>query len=81
MTKLAEYYVWLFFIIIQALVYYSLEALRGVQGFVIDKQNGAPLAGVQLWIKDREARQFNTSKIGEFRRILLDGNYILMVND
>lgn len=58
---------------------YSLEALRGVQGFVIDKQNGAPLAGVQLRIKEREEREFNTTKNGEFRRILLDGDYILMV--
>ena len=64
----------------QALLSYSLEALRGVQGFVIDKQNGAPLAGVQLRIKEREARGFNTTKNGEFRRILLDGDYILMVN-
>jgi len=60
-------------------VYYTFEALRGVKGFVTDEVTGLPLGGVQLRIKDRESRDFNTTKLGEFWRILLDGNYTLLV--
>ena len=59
---------------------YTLEALRGVKGFVIAEENGEPLDGVQLRIKGRESREFNTTKHGEYWRILLDGNYTLLVN-
>ena len=59
---------------------YTLEALRGVKGFVKDEQSGQLLGGVQLRIKGRESREFNTTQDGEFRRILLDGDYVLIVN-
>jgi hypothetical protein len=60
-------------------VYYTLEALRGVKGFVSDALSGLPLGRVQLRIKGRESRDFNTTGQGEFWRILLDGNYTLLV--
>jgi len=58
---------------------YTLEALRGVKGFVKDEVTGLAVGGVQLRIKGREIREFNTTDQGEFWRILLDGNYILKV--
>lgn len=63
----------------KALIAYVFEALRGVKGFVSDAEDGRPLSDVQLYIKDRN-RDFNTTKDGEYWRILLDGNYTLQVN-
>lgn len=58
---------------------YLYEALRGVKGFVTDEVTGLPLRGVQLRVSGRDEREFNTTALGEFWRILLDGQYVLEV--
>lgn len=54
------------------------EALRGVKGFVIDGETGQPVGGVQLRVAGRD-RDFNTTRDGEYWRILLNGSYTLEV--
>lgn len=55
------------------------EALRGVKGFVIDGETGQLVGGAQLRVEGRD-RAFNTTKDGEYWRILLNGSYHLQVN-
>ena len=59
----------------QALLLFIYEVFRGVKGFVTDEA-GHPLQGVQLEVLNRD-RQFETTRRGEFWRILLNGSYTL----
>ncbi|XP_057665783.1 carboxypeptidase M-like isoform X3 [Diorhabda carinulata] len=61
----------------QALIKFLAEAHRGVQGFVMD-ENGNPLGKASLKIKLRDVG-FQTTKYGEFWRILLPGIYKMEV--
>ncbi|KAF5270611.1 hypothetical protein FQA39_LY01349 [Lamprigera yunnana] len=56
-----------------SLIKFLSEAHRGVHGFVMD-ENGNPLEKVSLKIKSRDIG-FQTTKYGEFWRILLPGIY------
>ncbi|KAF5296501.1 hypothetical protein FQR65_LT01490 [Abscondita terminalis] len=56
-----------------SLVKFLSEAHRGIQGFVMD-DNGNPLEKVSLKIKSRDIG-FQTTKYGEFWRVLLPGVY------
>ncbi|KAJ6640259.1 Carboxypeptidase M [Pseudolycoriella hygida] len=60
-----------------SLVKFLAEAHRGVQGFVMDT-NGAPIERASLKIKGRDVG-FQSTKYGEFWRILLPGIYKLEV--
>ncbi|CAG9774094.1 unnamed protein product [Ceutorhynchus assimilis] len=60
-----------------ALIKYLAEAHRGVQGFVFDEA-GNPVEKASLKIKTRDVG-FQTTKFGEFWRILLPGIYKLEV--
>lgn len=61
----------------QALVRFVGEAHRGVRGFVTDG-NGRPLENVAMKVKGRDA-PFQTTKHGEYWRILLPGYYRIEV--
>lgn len=61
-----------------SLVKFLAEAHRGVQGFVYD-QNGVPIEKASLKVKGRDVG-FQTTKYGEFWRILLPGVYKLEVS-
>ena len=61
----------------QPLIRFMGEAQRGVRGFVVD-QAGRPLENVAMKIKGRDA-PFQTTKHGEFWRILLPGYYRIEV--
>ncbi|XP_018561193.1 carboxypeptidase M isoform X2 [Anoplophora glabripennis] len=60
-----------------ALIKYLAEAHRGVQGFIVD-ENGNPIEKASLKIKSRDVG-FQSTKYGEFWRILLPGVYKLEV--
>lgn len=60
-----------------ALIKFLAEAHRGVQGFVVD-ENGNPIEKASLKIKGRDVG-FQSTKYGEFWRILLPGVYKLEV--
>ncbi len=60
-----------------SLVKFLAEAHRGVQGFVMDS-NGLPIERASLKIKGRDVG-FQSTKYGEFWRILLPGIYKLEV--
>lgn len=66
------------FCIFQALVKFLAEAHRGIHGFVMD-EHGNPVEKASLKIKQRDVG-FQTTKYGEFWRILLPGMYKLEVN-
>ncbi|CAB0016010.1 unnamed protein product [Nesidiocoris tenuis] len=59
------------------LIKFLAEAHRGVQGFVLD-ETGSPIEKASLKIKNRDVG-FQTTKYGEFWRILLPGVYKLEV--
>ncbi|XP_073982589.1 carboxypeptidase D isoform X2 [Rhodnius prolixus] len=59
------------------LVKFLAEAHRGIHGFVLD-ENGNPIEKASLKIKSRDVG-FQTTKYGEFWRILLPGVYKLEV--
>lgn len=65
-------------IFFQALIKYLAEAHRGVQGFVMD-EGGFPIEKASLKIKSRDVG-FQTTKYGEYWRILLPGVYKLEVS-
>ncbi|XP_067639261.1 carboxypeptidase D isoform X3 [Eurosta solidaginis] len=60
-----------------SMIKFLAEAHRGVQGFVLDP-SGAPIERAALKIKGRDVG-FQTTKYGEFWRILLPGYYKLEV--
>lgn len=60
-----------------SLVKFLAEAHRGVHGFVMD-ENGNPIEKASLKVKGRDVG-FQTTKYGEFWRILLPGYYKLEV--
>ncbi|XP_055389602.1 carboxypeptidase M isoform X6 [Condylostylus longicornis] len=60
-----------------SLIKFLAEVHRGVQGFVMDP-NGAPIERASLKVKGRDVG-FQTTKFGEFWRILLPGVYKLEV--
>lgn len=60
-----------------SLLKFLAEAHRGVQGFVTDP-NGAPIERASLKIKGRDVG-FQTTRYGEFWRILMPGIYKLEV--
>lgn len=64
--------------ILQSLIKFLAEAHRGVHGFVMD-ENGNPVEKAALKVKSRDVG-FQTTKYGEFWRILLPGIYKLEVN-
>ena len=66
------------FFIFQSLVKFLAEAHRGIHGFVMD-ENGNPVEKASLKVKSRDVG-FQTTKYGEFWRILLPGIYKLEVN-
>lgn len=57
----------------QSLIKFLAEAHRGVQGFVFDPA-GMPIERASIKIKGRDVG-FQTTKYGEFWRILLPGYY------
>lgn len=59
------------------MIKFLAEAHRGVQGFVVD-ENGNPVEKASLKVKTRDVG-FQTTKYGEFWRILLPGVYKLEV--
>ncbi|XP_063843810.1 LOW QUALITY PROTEIN: carboxypeptidase D-like [Scylla paramamosain] len=61
----------------KALVHYLGEVHRGVRGFVMDAE-GRPVEGASLKVKGRDVG-FQTTKYGEYWRILLPGHYSLEV--
>ncbi|CAG0900709.1 unnamed protein product [Darwinula stevensoni] len=61
----------------RSLLTYMGEAHRGVRGFVFD-ENRNPIHKARLKIRNREIG-FETTKFGEFWRILLPGVYVLEV--
>ncbi|KAL3269150.1 hypothetical protein HHI36_008230 [Cryptolaemus montrouzieri] len=61
-----------------ALMYYVMEAHRGVTGQVVDSITGLPIPKANLQIIGRNIT-FHTSKNGEFWRLLLPGKYIIQV--
>ena len=62
---------------LKSLLTYLGEAHRGVRGFVFD-ENRNPIHKARLKIRNREIG-FETTKFGEFWRILLPGVYVLEV--
>ncbi|XP_019875798.2 carboxypeptidase M isoform X2 [Aethina tumida] len=60
-----------------SLIKYLAEAHRGVHGFVMD-ENGNPVEKASLKVKSRDVG-FQSTKYGEFWRILLPGVYTLEV--
>lgn len=62
----------------QALVRYLGEVHRGVRGFVTDEA-GRPVEGASLKIMGRDVG-FQTTKYGEYWRVLLPGLYSLEVS-
>lgn len=60
------------------MIKFLAEAHRGVQGFVMDA-SGIPVERASLKIKGRDVG-FQTTRYGEFWRILLPGVYKLEVN-
>jgi len=66
------------FFIFQSLVKFLAEAHRGIHGFVMDENNN-PVEKASLKVKSRDVG-FQTTKYGEFWRILLPGIYKLEVN-
>jgi len=62
---------------LQSLVKFLAEAHRGVHGFVMD-EHGNPVEKASLKVKGRDVG-FQTTKYGEFWRILLPGVYKLEV--
>ncbi|CAG2056804.1 unnamed protein product [Timema podura] len=61
-----------------AMLVFMSQAQRGVRGLVMDSLTREAIPDAQLGI-DNRAIGFNTSKRGEFWRILLPGNYTLKV--
>nr|CAD7198618.1 unnamed protein product [Timema douglasi] len=61
-----------------AMLVFLSQAQRGVRGLVMDSLTREAIPGAQFRI-DNRAIGFNTSKRGEFWRILLPGNYTLQV--
>lgn len=60
-----------------SLIKFLAEAHRGVQGFVMDS-NGAPIERASLKVKGRDVG-FQSTRYGEYWRILLPGVYKLEV--
>uniref|UniRef100_A0A1A9VC85 Peptidase M14 domain-containing protein n=1 Tax=Glossina austeni TaxID=7395 RepID=A0A1A9VC85_GLOAU len=60
-----------------SLIKFLAEAHRGVQGFVLDS-SGTPIERASLKVKGRDVG-FQTTKYGEFWRILLPGYYKLEI--
>lgn len=60
-----------------SLIKFLAEAHRGVQGFVTDA-NGIPLERVSMKVKGRDVG-FQTTKYGEFWRVLMPGVYKMEV--
>lgn len=63
----------------QSLIKFLAEAHRGVQGFVFDPA-GMPIERASIKIKGRDVG-FQTTKYGEFWRILLPGYYKAEVSE
>ncbi|KAG0729787.1 Carboxypeptidase M [Chionoecetes opilio] len=61
----------------EALVRYMGEVHRGVRGFVVDTEM-RPVEGASIKVKSRDVG-FQTTKYGEYWRILLPGHYSLEV--
>ncbi|XP_053642527.1 carboxypeptidase D isoform X4 [Cherax quadricarinatus] len=61
----------------KALVRYLAEVHRGVRGFVKDEQ-GRPVEGASIKIRGRDVG-FQTTKYGEYWRVLLPGRYTIEV--
>lgn len=61
-----------------ALLTYLTEAHKGVKGIVRDHNNDLPIAKANLTILGREI-PFQTDRKGQFWRVLLPGDYVLMV--
>lgn len=66
------------FFSLQSLIKFLGEAHRGIHGFVMD-ENGNPVEKASLKVKNRDVG-FQTTKYGEFWRVLLPGIYKLEVN-
>lgn len=61
-----------------ALLTYLTEAHKGVKGIVRDHNNDLPIVKANLTILGREV-PFQTDRRGQFWRVLLPGDYVLMV--
>ncbi|KAL5277039.1 CPM.2 family protein [Megaselia abdita] len=61
-----------------SLIKFLAEAHRGVQGFIFDGNTGKPVERASLKVKGRDVG-FQTTKHGEFWRVLMPGLYKLEV--
>ena len=62
----------------QAMIRYLGEVHRGVRGFIKD-ETGEPIEGASIKIQGRDVG-FQTTKYGEYWRILLPGTYTMEVS-
>ncbi|XP_068085005.1 carboxypeptidase D [Anabrus simplex] len=62
----------------EAMLRFTAQAHHGIQGLVMDYETNETIPDAKLWIDGREI-SFNSTKKGEFWRILLPGNYTLIV--
>lgn len=68
-----------FSLIFQSLLTWTQQAHRGIKGIVKDRLTGRPIENATLSVLDRQTI-FNTTKNGEFWKILLPGVYQLYVS-
>lgn len=66
-------------LIFQSLLIWMQQAHRGIKGIVKDRLTGRPIENATLSILDRKTI-FNTTRNGEFWKILLPGVYELYVS-
>ncbi|KAL3269145.1 hypothetical protein HHI36_008225 [Cryptolaemus montrouzieri] len=64
---------------LEALLRYSLQALHGVKGLVLDAYTEEPIPRAELYVVGRNI-PFHTSQRGEFWRILLPGTYEIVIS-
>lgn len=66
-------------LLFQSLLTWMQQAHRGIKGIVMDRLTGRPIENATLSILDRK-NTFNTTKNGEYWKILLPGVYKLYVS-
>jgi hypothetical protein len=64
---------------LQPLLIWMQQSHRGIKGIIMSKSTGKPIPNATISILDRQ-NQFNTTKNGEYWKILLPGVYKLRVN-
>ncbi|XP_025409980.1 carboxypeptidase D-like isoform X2 [Sipha flava] len=64
---------------LKPLLIWMQQSHRGIKGIIMSKSTGKPIPNATISILDRQ-NQFNTTKNGEYWKILLPGVYKLRVN-